>query len=463
MRFNISKIGKVRSTEIELNDLTIICGKNNTAKTYITYTLYGFMDFIANLKFEISDSFKNDLMIFETSEEAEVIISINRLKDFVKNDLVQQFSRTIPNLFSSKNKAFNNSSLSLLDDFNIKDIDFNRLAFIGDFAIEIEKRKEGEYFSISKTSLQNESLKNKDELSPDLLYFAINNEIKVIIREVILNKIPSAFISSVERSGISLFQKEITLSRSRAYDEFFYSKNSIKDLFNRVNRNKFSVYPLPIRDNLKFVQNLFFRDRELSPFIQKHDYLLHEFSDLIGGEYLIDNENEEIRFIPNNENLELSMMESSSSIRSLCDLGIYLKFFAEEGDLIIIDEPELNLHPENQRKLARLFAKLINCGLKILITTHSDYIIKELSILCILNSRKNILPNINKISNVKYELNSLLDLNRINVFLSKDTNNHVKLYACEINNIDGIILPTFDDTIQDINSIMDEIAFSSEI
>lgn len=463
MRFNISKIGKVRSTEIELNDLTIICGKNNTAKTYITYTLYGFMDFISNLRFEISDFFKDDLMIFETSEEAEVIISINRLKDFVKNDLVQQFSRTIPNLFSSKNKAFNNSSLSLLDDFNIKDIDFNRLAFIGDFAIEIEKRKESEYFSISKTSLQNESLKNKDELSPDLLYFAINNEIKVIIREVILNKIPSAFISSVERSGISLFQKEITLSRSRAYDEFFYSKNSIKDLFNRVNRNKFSVYPLPIRDNLKFVQNLFFRDRELSPFIQKYDYLLHEFSDLIGGEYLIDNENEEIRFIPNNENLELSMMESSSSIRSLCDLGIYLKFFAEEGDLIIIDEPELNLHPENQRKLARLFAKLINCGLKILITTHSDYIIKELSILCILNSREEILPNVNKISNVKYELNSLLDLNRINVFLSKDTNDYVKLYACEINNIDGIVLPTFDDTIQDINSIMDEIAFSSEI
>ncbi|MBF0784682.1 hypothetical protein E4T80_04210, partial [Muribacter muris] len=214
---------------------------------------------------------------------------------------------------------------------------------------------------------------------------------------------------------------------------------------------------------LKFVQNLFFRDRELSPFIQKYDYLLHEFSDLIGGEYLIDNENEEIRFIPNNENLELSMMESSSSIRSLCDLGIYLKFFAEEGDLIIIDEPELNLHPENQRKLARLFAKLINCGLKILITTHSDYIIKELSILCILNSREEILPNVNKISNVKYELNSLLDLNRINVFLSKDTNNYVKLYTCEINNIDGIVLPTFDDTIQDINSIMDEIAFSSEI
>lgn len=463
MRFNISKIGKVRSTEIELNDLTIICGKNNTAKTYITYTLYGFMDFIENLRFETSDFFKKDLTVFDNDEEVETIISISRLKDFVKNDLVQQFSRTIPSLFSSKNKSFNSSSLSLLDDFDIKNIDFSRLALLGDFAIEIKKRKEDEYFSISKTSLQNESLKNKDELNSDLLYFAINNEIKIIIREVILYKIPSAFISSVERSGISLFQKEITLSRSRVYDELFYRNNNTRSLFNRMNRNKFNSYPLPIRDNLKFVQSLFFIDRELSSFIQENNYILDEFSDLIGGEYFIDNENEEIKFIPRDGNLELSMMESSSSIRSLCDLGIYLKFFAEEGDLIIIDEPELNLHPENQRKLARLFARLINSGLKILITTHSDYIIKELSILCILNSRKNILPNINKISNVKYELNSLLDLTRINVFLSKSQDNYVNLYACEINDIDGIKLPTFDDTIQDMNNIMDEIAFSSEI
>lgn len=215
MRFNISKIGKVRSAEIELNDLTIICGKNNTAKTYITYTLYGFIDFIENLKFETSDFFKDDLTIFDNDEEVETTISISQLKDFVKNNLVQQFSRTIPNLFSSKNKSFNNSSLSLLDDFDIKRIDFNRLAFLGGFAIEITKRKEDDYLSISKTILQNESLRNKDELNSELLYFAINNEIKIIIREVILDKIPSAFISSVERSGISLFQKEITLSRSR--------------------------------------------------------------------------------------------------------------------------------------------------------------------------------------------------------------------------------------------------------
>ena len=46
--------------------------------------------------------------------------------------------------------------------------------------------------------------------------------------------------------------------------------------------------------------------------------------------------------------------------------------------MLFIDEPELNLHPGNQRRIARLFARLSKLGIKVFITTHSDYIIKEL-------------------------------------------------------------------------------------
>lgn len=50
----------------------------------------------------------------------------------------------------------------------------------------------------------------------------------------------------------------------------------------------------------------------------------------------------------------------------------------------MVDEPELNLHPENQRKVARLLAALVNFGIKVFITTHSDYILKELNTLIML-------------------------------------------------------------------------------
>lgn len=45
----------------------------------------------------------------------------------------------------------------------------------------------------------------------------------------------------------------------------------------------------------------------------------------------------------------------------------------------MIDEPELNLHPDNQRLIARLLARLVNRGMKVVISTHSDYIVREIN------------------------------------------------------------------------------------
>ena len=69
----------------------------------------------------------------------------------------------------------------------------------------------------------------------------------------------------------------------------------------------------------------------------------------------------------------------------MLDIGFYLRHMAMPGDLLMIDEPELNLHPENQLRIARLFSQLVNIGIKIFVTTHSDYIIKELNTLIVLN------------------------------------------------------------------------------
>ena len=41
--FRFKNVGPVKDAEVELGDLTIIAGRNNTGKTYIVYTLYGFL------------------------------------------------------------------------------------------------------------------------------------------------------------------------------------------------------------------------------------------------------------------------------------------------------------------------------------------------------------------------------------------------------------------------------------
>ena len=55
-------------------------------------------------------------------------------------------------------------------------------------------------------------------------------------------------------------------------------------------------------------------------------------------------------------------------------------------NFLIIDEPESHLDTANQIQLARLVARLVNSGVKVLITTHSDYIVREINNLIMLSS-----------------------------------------------------------------------------
>jgi predicted ATPase len=49
------------------------------------------------------------------------------------------------------------------------------------------------------------------------------------------------------------------------------------------------------------------------------------------------------------------------------------------GDLLVIEEPEAHLHPENQRRIATLMVRLARMGVYVLCTTHSDIILHQVS------------------------------------------------------------------------------------
>ena len=43
MKFRFKNLGPIKQADLELGDLTIIAGRNNTGKTYLAYALYGFL------------------------------------------------------------------------------------------------------------------------------------------------------------------------------------------------------------------------------------------------------------------------------------------------------------------------------------------------------------------------------------------------------------------------------------
>lgn len=54
-------------------------------------------------------------------------------------------------------------------------------------------------------------------------------------------------------------------------------------------------------------------------------------------------------------------------------------FGAEPDSLIMIEEPEISLHPEAQVKLVEMFAEAIDEGKQVIITTHSHYLLLALT------------------------------------------------------------------------------------
>lgn len=78
-------------------------------------------------------------------------------------------------------------------------------------------------------------------------------------------------------------------------------------------------------------------------------------------------------------NVTLPMVHVASAVRDLAVFLLYLKHDAKRGDLVVLEEPESNLHPEGQTRLARLLVQMTNIGIYVIITTHSPYILKQLN------------------------------------------------------------------------------------
>ena len=70
---------------------------------------------------------------------------------------------------------------------------------------------------------------------------------------------------------------------------------------------------------------------------------------------------------------------AASSVKDLAPFFLYLRHAADMGDLVILEEPEINLHPASQILLARFIVRLVNCGLYVVVTTHSPYFLEQIS------------------------------------------------------------------------------------
>ena len=75
---------------------------------------------------------------------------------------------------------------------------------------------------------------------------------------------------------------------------------------------------------------------------------------------------------------DLPLMRASSMVSELAPVVLYLRHVVRKGDLLIIEEPESHLHPAKQTTFARELANIVNAGVRVAITTHSEWFLEQI-------------------------------------------------------------------------------------
>ena len=76
---------------------------------------------------------------------------------------------------------------------------------------------------------------------------------------------------------------------------------------------------------------------------------------------------------------ELPLLNASSMVSELAPVVLYLRHVVQPGNVLIIEEPESHLHPAMQVEFTRQLAALVRAGVRVIITTHSEWVLEELA------------------------------------------------------------------------------------
>ena len=282
---------------------------------------------------------------------------------------------------------------------------------------------------------------------------AINRRSAVnLMLNVVFPDVPKPFVLSAERFGIALFYKELDFTKSRLVemlqqidDQNVQPRHTPLVIVDRIA----SRYAVPVKHNVDFTRNIENILHQDSEFVG--DKLHEEVRNLMSGYYA--SADGVIRFkstARKRRAFDIPLHIASSSARGLSDLYFYLRHVASRNDILFIDEPETHLDTANQVMLARVISRLVAAGLKVLVSTHSDYLIKEINNLVMLDHlhSKGDLGR-----ELGYGADEGIPSERIRAYVAEQNT----LKRCVVDRY-GIDAPVFDETIDRINRVSTKLA-----
>ncbi len=463
MKIHLEKLGRLDRADMEVGSLTIVCGENNSGKTYATYALYGFLRMWAQggmqphpMAMKLAQSLPQTGVA-----KVDLLSTLLPTAESYFEGLSKEYTEHLAMVFASKADYFQESTFQFRPGEIVPHLDqeFAHSVKTGaQTALTFSKAADSSILEIARAS----------DMKKQLPSYATANFIDDIFRRLLWSQlVPVVHISSAERTGAAIFNKSLNFTRDKLFNELHRleaekTRPLPEDVIPRLLFEYQPDYALPVRDNVQFMDTLEKISKQTSPLLKACPEIEVAFNKLIGGSYKAGKDG--LFYIPKGSRAKLTMSESSSAVRSLLDVGFLIKHVLAPGDLFIIDEPELNLHPKNQRKLARILARMVNQGVRVFLTTHSDYIIREFNTLIVGRGR---MEEINRRlpKNADYEPDEFLDANQTKLYIACSVKENSKgkgpkptinvIHEQEIDPITGMMVHSFDDEIEAMNEIHD--------
>ena len=450
MKVKVEKLANIDSAEIELKNLTLFVGQNSTHKSYMAHVCYELFKELSRLdsptrnwnkKNKIISSIirkltKNDYEYFDnleytvTSDFHTEQISADEWDDFeqtvvkfsldIENKIFKEIIIKLNNLLLNEintiiNNSFNGTS-TVIESIYIE----NEIIYNEDYSL---------YFDMPLEHFNEE----EENISTKLLTNIINLLINSLSSKI--NNYDTSYYFPASRTGFVLTLDEIyagifrdkfrgQVSATRLGEptiDFIQTFADIKTC--KIKEPNFSnFFNIYSKDN-KSKQN------ELVDFLEKN---------IIKGKIKeVKNEQDYSTYFLNVNNTDLDLHLASSATLETLPFIVFLRNSNNiEKTFFVIEEPEAHLHPKAQIQMAKFIVMLSNTGAKVLVTTHSDYILNEIN-------------NCIKTNTLKENYNTSISKDDVSAYLFKNSTNSTTVTSLDIDKF-GISNENFDEVLEEL-------------
>ncbi|ORU93726.1 MAG: hypothetical protein A6F72_07565 [Cycloclasticus sp. symbiont of Poecilosclerida sp. N] len=373
MRLTIKNIGVIKEADIELSGLTVIAGENDSGKSTVGKLMFSIIKAMSKCKSELEESKEKDIeqaveriyfyirrSLFASNDDLRKLFHPRHFIDEINGSGAEALTDRInylrkQEIYDGKaEKLFTNLKEVIDQDYDKESAikrAFEKIIyseFKGGITRKRTKRPLVEIYEADYKILTIGFDKNRlsDFSLTDEFYF---NDSVVIETPMILN------LSESIRNSKSLFTSQDKQARLHSLGRANIAFH-IKDLETKL---RDSAY-----------QERLFSNPE-------NDHLYRKMAEIIGGEITFIKKQNEFVYFKGEE--KHNIINVASGIKSFGILQMLLAVdFLDERTLIVLDEPEVHLHPNWQLKYAEIITLLVKEGFNILVTTHSPYMLEAL-------------------------------------------------------------------------------------